>query len=366
MSGVVIGLVVLILLVVIGAVIYFSTSEEVVQEVPRVTVPDVSVDDEDESEAEVEEEFSIVNGWIHESKYGKMLKVANDGALIATGYNKNDNGAKWSFDPTDKSGYYYIVSSGGSPYPGKVLRITSSVIQTTTSKDATSRIKLNPSGDGYKISDRTGRNYVKIQGSQILSVKEDEASVFNIEPSQFYISLEKTAATGASPIEGFTGNTTMVLSEHDISCEGGGVTSLDLKNVNGEYNYEYKCMKGIDTTGDVVSKINDETSAMAGQVGALEGQPIDCGDKMIKSAQLLYQDLENEGKIAYSYSCLPTPLDMSKCENKSSNPSAVSDNIDALIGANVSCPSGKGITQIKYVKDDNNDIRYDYKCCPPA
>lgn len=369
MSGVVIGLVVLILLIVIGAVIYFSTSEEVVQGAP-VAVPDIVIDDEPEADAETEpeeEEFSVVNGWIHESKYQKMLKVANDGNLIVTGYNDNDTAAKWNFEPSERSGFFYIVSSGGSPQPGRVVRITSSVIQTTTSKDATSRLKLNPSGGGYKISDRTRRNYIKIQGSQILSVRdENEASVFDIEPSQFYISLEKTSETNPSEVQGFLGNTTMVLSEHEISCDNGGLASLDLKKENDKYRYDFKCMKGIDTSGDIVNKVNTETTAAGGQVSALEGQVIDCGDKMIKSAQLLYQDLEGEGKIAYSYSCLPTPLDTTKCETKSTQPSAVSDNVDALIGANVSCPTGKAITQVKYIKDDNNDIRYEYKCCPPA
>ena len=369
MSGVVIGLTVLILLIVIGAAIYFFTSDEEVKDQADTPVIKKPVDDVTSKPSDVVKTpaFNIVNGWIYDNKYNKMLKVAADGSLTVTGFKKDDETAKWNFEPSEKNEYHYVVSSGGAVVPNKVMRITSSVIQTTTSKDATSRIKIEAVGDGYKLADRTGRYYVKIQGSQILSVNDSaEASVFTIEPSQFYITLEETDSAEQSSIEGFTGNTTMVLSEHDISCDNGGLSSLQLKKDGSKYRYQYGCITGIDTSGDVIEKLNTETTAEQGQVGALSGQVIDCGDKMIKSAQLLYQDLESPGKIAYSYSCLPTPLNTSKCETKTTNPSAISDNIDALVNANVSCPAGKGITQIKYIKDSNNDIKYEYKCCPTA
>jgi hypothetical protein len=368
MSGVVIGLTVLILLIVIGAAIYFFTSDEEAKDQADIIIKEPVDDDSSKTVETVKTpEFNIVNGWIYDNKYNKMLKVAADGSLAVTGYKKDDDTAKWNFEPSDKSGYHYIVSSGGAVVPNKVMRITSSVIQTTTSKDATSRIKIEAVGDGYKLTDRTGRYYVKIQGSQILSVNDSaEASVFTIDPSQFYITLEETDSAEQSSIEGFTGNTTMVLSEHEVSCDNGGLSSLKLKKDGSKYKYQYGCINGIDTSGDVIEKLNTETTAESGQVGALSGQVIDCGDKMIKSAQLLYQDLELPGKIAYSYSCLPTPLNTSKCETKTTNPSAISDNIDALVDANVSCPAGKGITQLKYIKDSNNDIRYEYRCCPTA
>jgi len=370
MSGVVIGLTILILLIVIGAAIYFFTSdEEEVKDQADTPVVKKPVDDDSSKTVDVVKTpvFNIVNGWIYDNKYNKMLKVAADGSLTVTGFKKDDNTAKWNFEPSDKNEYHYIVSSGGATVPNKVMRITSSVIQTTTSKDVTSKIKIEAVGNGFKLTDRTGRYYVKIQGSQILSVNDSaEASVFTIEPSQFYITLEETDLTESSTIEGFTGNSTMVLSEHEISCDSGGLSSLQLKRDGSKYKYQYGCINGIDTSGNVIEKLNTETTAESGQVGALSGQVIDCGDKMIKSAQLLYQDLELPGKIAYSYSCLPTPLNTSMCETKTTNPSAISDNINALVDANVSCPAGKGITQLKYIKDSNNDIRYEYKCCPTA
>lgn len=370
MNPAVIGLIVIVILVVVGVIIYFSAQEEKTQ---PIVPPPIVTPKEDEDDEETEEKtptFDIVNGWIHESKYQKMLKVATDGSLTVTGYSNTDSGAKWSFEKTDKDDQYYIVSSGGSVMPGKVIRITSSVIQTTASKDTTSRVVLNPSGTGYKLSDRTKKNFIKIQGSQILSAKEDDASVFEIEPSQFYISIEKTKPTAVSTVSGYEGNTTMVLSEHEIVCDNGGLSSLQLvKGSDNKYQYDYTCMKGIDTSGDIVSKVNTESDAERGQVRGLVGQSIDCGDKMIKSAQLLYQDLESPGKIAYSYSCIPTPLNTKLCETKTTKPSEISDNIDALTGsdAGLKCPPGKGITKIKYIASNGDaDINYEYTCCPPA
>ena len=375
MSGVVIGLVVLILLIVIGIAIYFSTSEEKT-ETPVTPPPYTPPAGGDEEEEEPEQQrFSIVNGWIHEGKYQKMFKVKNDGTLMVTGYSKNDQAAKWSFEAVDdKSEYFYIVSSGASPMPGRVLRVTSSVVQLTNSKDATSKIKLNKSGDAYKISDRTGNYFVKIQGSQILTTnKKDEASVFMIEPSQFYITVNKTEETGVSDVEGFAGATTMVLADHSVDCDNGGLTGLSLIKDGDQYRYDFTCMKGIDTSGDVVTKVNPESDARSGNIRALTGQNIDCNDKLIKSSQLLYQNLEGQGQIAYSYSCLPTPLDMTKCENKETsgvNPVGDGNNsLNALTQGNMKmqCPTGKGITNIKLIQDsEGNDVKYQYKCCPPA
>lgn len=367
MSGVVIGLIVLILLIVVGVVIYFSTTEE--EKVAPTSAPPVSEIPEEKEEAPEEEVFGIVNGWIHEGKYKKMLKVNTDGSLTATGYSKTDQGAKWNFESTDKDGYFYIVSSGASPVPGRVLRITSSVVQLTNSKDATSRLKLQKSGDAYRISERTGRYFIKIQGSQILPTGNvDEASVFEIEPSQFYITLHKTEETGLSEVEGFSGSTTMVLTDHMIDCDDGGLSGLSLVKDGDQYRYDFKCMKGVDTTGDIVEKINPQTNARGGRIEALTGQPIECNDKLIKGAQLLYQDMDNDGEIAYSYSCLPTPLDMNRCESKSTQPTSPSDRLDALAQQkmNLVCPTGKGITKIRMIKDENSDIKYEYKCCPPA
>lgn len=369
MSGVVIGLIVLILLIVVGAVIYFSTTEE--EKAPTIAPPvyEPPVDDKDKDETPREETFSIVNGWIHEGKYQKMLKVKQDGTLMVTGYRNTDQAAKWNFEEADRAGYFYIVSSGASAVPDRVLRITSSVVQLTTSKDATSRLKLQKSGDSYRISDRTGRYFIKVQGSQILSTnEEDEASVFMIEPSQFYITLHKTEETGVSEVEGFEGATTMVLTDHSVECEEGGVAGLSLVKDGDQYRYDFTCMKGIDTSGDITTKVNPESNAARGQVSALTGQPIDCGDKLIKGAQLLYQNLEGDGQIAYSYSCLPTPLDMNRCETKTTDPTDPVDNIDALAQdkMNLTCPTGKGITNIKMLRDQNQNIKYEYKCCPTA
>src|SRR6056300_229646 len=370
MNGAVIGILVLILLIVVGTVIYFSTTEED-KVVPTTPVDyDKSSEEIEEKEEEPKEEsFSIVNGWIHEGKYKKMLKVKTDGSLMVTGYKNTDQSAKWNFQPSDKSGYFHIVSSGASPVPGRVIRVTSSVVQLTNSKDATSRLKLNKSGDAYKISDRTGKNFIKIQGSQILSTNEtDEASVFMIEPSQFYITMHKTEETGLSDVEGFEGSTTMVLSDHSIQCDNGGLTGLALVKDGDQYRYDFTCMNGIDTSGDITEKINPETTASGGDVAALTGQTIDCGDKLIKGAQLLYQNTDDDGEIAYSYSCLPTPLNMSKCESKTTESRNQVGKLDALTEIkNMKCPTGKGITNIKMVSDANNqDISYEYKCCPPA
>lgn len=371
MSGVVIGLIVLILLIVVGAVIYFSTTEE--ETVTPVTPPPPVYEpkeDDDKDDKPQEESFSIVNGWIHEEKYQKMLKVKNDGTLMVTGYRNTDQGAKWNFEPADKDGYFYIVSSGASAVPDRVLRITSSIVQMTNSKDATSRLKLQKNGDVYRISERTGRYFIKVQGSQILSTRDvDEASVFKIEPSQFYITMHKTEETGPSEVEGFVGTTSMVLTDHAVECDDGGLAGLALVKDGDQYRYDFTCIKGIDTSGDVTTKVNPETTAQQGEITALTGQPIDCGDKLIKGAQLLYQNLEGDGEIAYSYSCLPTPLDMTRCDSKTTESTSPTDKLDALTQGklNLTCPTGKGITNFKMVRDANEqDIKYEYKCCPPA
>ena len=244
MSGAVIGLVSLILLLVIGAVIYFSMQEEEKEPVyvAPVVVPVVAAAAADEDEDE--DTFDIVNGWVYDNEYNSMITLNSDGGLGTGEWNAEDlnQEAKWSFEPDNSE--FYIVSKG------TYLKITNSAIQVTKTRSSSSKIKIVPTDSGYKFSNKSGSRWLKMDspGSMISVDAESDASTFTIEPSQYYIKSFETdkKSKGATLIDSLGG--------HRVSCDNGVLSGFDFSNDGTKYKYNYECTLGDSATADLLDK----------------------------------------------------------------------------------------------------------------
>jgi hypothetical protein len=261
MSGVVIGLVGLLLLVVVGAVIYFAMQEEkatevvtpIVETTPVVTI---AVDDDDEDE-EDDDTFDIVNGWVYDNEYTYMIGVGTDGSSLTFeefDQEKLNQAFKWTFEKDGKS--IKMVNADG-----KYLKITSSEVQVTSSGSSSSvKFKLVPVDDGYKISNKSGSRWMEMDGANLKVVKEEaKASVFSIEPSQYYIRSYETDAKSRGT------DFRESMSKHSVSCGSGVISSMEFKQVaNGnKHRYDYKCTEGEATSGDLFSDVSNEAESLS-------------------------------------------------------------------------------------------------------
>lgn len=248
MSGIVIGLVALLLLVVVGAVIYFAMQEEKAE--PAIVAPVVPtvpiVDDDAEDEEEGMDGFDIVNGWIYDNEYNRVIKLDdNKSGLENPLFNEEvpDQGAKWTFEPDDEN--FYIVSGG------KYLKISGDDVQVVGTKTSTTKLNIKAVDDGYKISDRKDKNWFKMEGANLVAVDdESKASVFSIEASQYYIKgYESEKESSESTLRGS-------LTKHRVSCDNGVLSGFEfVKDGNGtKYRYDYECTQGGAASGELLEK----------------------------------------------------------------------------------------------------------------
>ena len=258
MSGAVIGLVSLILLLVIGAVIYFSMQEEKKEPVyvAPVVVPVVAAAAEEEEDKDT---FDIVNGWIYDNEYNYMIAVGDDNKFVLSDYKEDaptKSSAKWSFDTDDE---FYQISTKLNKY----IKITSQDIQLTSSSSSTSRVKIVPTKDGYKFSDKKGKYWMKTFGATLVSVDdESKASVFSIDPSQYYIKGYETTK------ETFTEDQFVAsMSPHDVSCKTGVLSGFTFGGTETKGKYDYSCTEGEVTTGDLGDTILTSAAALTGVDG---------------------------------------------------------------------------------------------------
>lgn len=345
MSGVVIGLVGLLLLVVVGAVIYFAMQEEKAPATaPSVFEPApvvVKEEDDDEEEEEEEDTFDIVNGWLYDTEYNYMLGVAKDDNNFKFEKFNSENlnqGFKWTFEKDGSS--MKIVDANG-----KYLKITRREIQVTTSgSSGTTKVKLVPVDDGYKISNNSGKYWMKMDGAS-LTVVEDEskASVFSIEPSQYYIKSYETDSKSLGT--DFRDS----MSKHSVSCTNGVISQMKFGPDGLKYKYDYKCTEGEAASGDMLSDVSNEAGTLA-EISDLTGPAfnIACQDGALSNFRIV----KGTGNTAYyKYACRDvavsdevetvtgTPGFVDLTMNEGEGPMDVITELGGL-----ECPDGKVIT----------------------
>jgi hypothetical protein len=350
MSGAVIGLVSLILLLVIGAVIYFSMQEEEKEPVyvAPVVVPVVAAAAADEDEDE--DTFDIVNGWVYDNEYNSMITLNSDGTLGTGEWNAEDlnQAAKWSFEPDNSE--FYIVSNG------TYLKITNSAIQVTKTRSSSSKIKIVPTGSGYKFSNKSGSRWLKMDspGSMISVDAESDASTFTIEPSQYYIKSFETdkKSKGATLIDSLSG--------HRVSCDNGVLSSFEFSNDGSKYKYNYACTLGDAATADLLDKTLLEPDNLENGTGIVGNSfDVSCESGALANFRLSKGVAENTA--SYEYTCRDIgvsdettvvttgPVEFVGGEN------AVYEGMLAKFDP-LTCDDGKVLTGFKYTGGtDNND-----------
>jgi hypothetical protein len=244
MSGIVIGLVALLLLVVVGAVIYFAMQEEKAEPaIVAPVVPTVPITDDDaEDEEEDMDGFDIVNGWIYDNEYNYMIKL--DGAALGYIEFKDetlDQGTKWTFEPDDEN--FYITSNG------KYLKISGGDVQVVGTKTSTAKLNIKAVDDGYKISDRKDKNWFKMEGANLVAVDdESKASVFSIEASQYYIKgYESEKESSETSLRDS-------LTKHRVTCDNGVLSGFEFMKDGSKYRYNYDCTEGNVASGELLEK----------------------------------------------------------------------------------------------------------------
>lgn len=349
MSGIVIGLVALLLLVVVGAVIYFAMQEEKAE--PAIVAPVVPtvpiVDDDAEDEEEDADGFDIVNGWIYDNEYNRVIKLDdNKSGLENPPFNEEvpDQGAKWTFEPDDEN--FYIVSGG------KYLKISGDDVQVVGTKTSTAKLNIKAVDDGYKISDRKDKNWFKMEGANLVAVDdESKASVFSIEASQYYIKgYESEKESSESTLRGS-------LTKHRVSCDNGVLSGFEfVKDGNGtKYRYDYECTQGGAASGELLEKTlltegklsgftdltNPDSFGVSCEVGALANFRVLPGTGDFASYEYTCRDIGVSGEPE----TVETPFQDFTIE---SGESIVDDlaNIDAL-----TCNDGSVLTGFNYVQD---------------
>ena len=303
MNGVVVALMLLLVLLVIGAVIYFTQLQETDTEdedtdtdfVPVETIQEIPESDPEPDQ----DEFDIVNGWIYDTKYNYKLGLKSDGSLSASEYNPDapDQASKWSFEPTG-SGFHLGTTDG------QFLKITSAGAALTGKATGTAKIMLNRNGEGFTLSNSTKKYFVKLEKAKITIVRDAaSASTFMIDPSQYYIknySSDKYSSGKGG------GEIISSLSNFGVACSDGVLSSLGMKEVSGKYQYDYSCMEGDVTTGDLLgSKELEETELDELNKLTGDGFKVKCDDGALANFKLLQGA---DGKASYEFDCRDVPV----------------------------------------------------------
>ena len=360
MSGVVIGLVGLLLLVVVGAVIYFAMQEEKAPATaPAVfePAPVVVKEEEEEEEEEEEDTFDIVNGWLYDNEYNYMLGVAEDGNSFKFEKFDSENlnqGFKWTFEKDNSS--MKIVNADG-----KYLKITSKEIQVTTSgSSGSTKVKLVPVDDGYKISNNSGKYWMKMDGASLTAVKdESKASVFSIEPSQYYIKSYETDSKSLGT--DFRDS----MSKHSVSCTNGVISEMKFGADGSKYKYDYKCTEGEAASGDLLSDVSNEAGTLAA-IKDLTGAAFNvaCEDGALSNFRIV----KGTGNTAYyKYACRDvavssetetvTGTDKDEFVDLSHSPEEKLETVITRLGG-LKCSEGKVLTGFNVTEEDGDQGNY--------
>lgn len=352
MSGIVIGLVALLLLVVVGAVIYFAMQEEKAEpEIVTPVVPTVPiVDDDAEDEEEDTSDFDIVNGWIYDNEYNYMIKLKEDKSGLQYGsFNDEslDQGAKWSFEPDDDS--FYIVSGG------KYLKISGDDVQVVGTKTSTAKLNIKAVDDGYKISDRKEKNWFKMDGANLVAVDdESKASVFSIEASQYYIKgYESEKESSESTLRGS-------LTKHRVSCDNGVLSGFKFLKDGNKYLYKYDCTQGGAASGELLEKtvLTEGELVKFADLTNENSFGVSCGDVGALANFRVLPGTDN--KASYEYTCRDIGVSdedpITKTVTGDLSASGENETYSTRFAKleNLTCDDGRVLSGFNYSEDDNN------------
>jgi len=302
MNGVVLALMLLLVLLVIGAVIYFTQLQETKEDEDTDTdfAPVETIQEIPESEPEPDQdEFDIVNGWIYDTKYNYKLGLKSDGSLNASEYNPDapDQTSKWSFEPTGK-GFHLGTTNG------KFMKITSAGAALTSKATGTAKIMLNKNGEGFTLSNSTKKYFIKLEKAKITIVRDAaSASTFMIDPSQYYIKNY----SGDKYSSGQSGDQIISsLSNFGVACADGVLSSFGMSKQGSKYQYDYSCMEGDVTTGDLLGSkelVETELGELKDLTG--DGFKVNCEDGALANFKLLQGA---DGKASYEFDCRDVPV----------------------------------------------------------
>ncbi len=355
MNGVVLALMLLLVLLVIGAVIYFTQLQETKEDEDTDTdfAPVETIQEIPESEPEPDQdEFDIVNGWIYDTKYTYKLGLKSDGSLSATEYNPDapDQASKWSFEPTG-SGFHLGTTDG------QFLKITSAGAALTSKATGTAKIMLNKNGEGFTLSNSTKKYFIKLEKAKITIVRDAaSASTFMIDPSQYYIKNY----SGDKYSSGQGGDQIISsLSNFGVACADGVLSSLGMKEVSGKYQYDYSCMEGDVTTGDLLGSkelVETELDELHKLTGP--GFKVNCEDGALANFKLLQGA---DGKASYEFDCRDVPVlaDTDKNVTTDAVDFGTMENEDVLgpiaeLGS-LKCDEGHVLTGFEFNHEAEND-----------
>ena len=304
MNGVVVALMLLLVLLVIGAVIYFTQLQETETEdedtdtdfAPVETIQEIPESDPEPDQ----DEFDIVNGWIYDTKYNYKLGIKEDGTLGASEYKPEtpDQKSKWTFEPSGAG--FHIGSTNG-----KFLKITSAGAALTSKATGTAKIMLNQTDGGYTLSNSTKKYFIKLEKAKITIVRDAaSASTFMIDASQYYIknyASEKYASgvAGESIISS--------LSNFGVACADGVLSSFGMSKQGSKYQYDYGCVEGEATAGELLGSKELEESDLDSldKMAKGSGFKVECEEGALASFKLLEGAA---GKASYEYDCRDVAL----------------------------------------------------------
>ena len=206
--------------------------------------------------------------------------------------------AKWTFEP---DGEYYRITSDS-----KNLKITNNDVQVVTaSSSSTSKIKMVAVDDGYKFSDRTGKNWMKMDSSTLTSVdSESDASIFSIEPSQYYI---KTYETDKGTFN--EDNIIESMAKYQVSCDSGVVSGFKFTRDGNKFKYDYDCAEGGAASGTLNEKTLNTSGALNTDLTGIKGDAfvVDCADTGALANFRIVTGLDDTA--SYEYTCRDIDLD---------------------------------------------------------
>ena len=354
MSGIVIGLVALLLLVVVGAVIYFAMQEEKAE--PEIVAPVVPtapiVDDDAEAEEEDTSDFDIVNGWIYDNEYNYMIKLKEDKSGLEYGsFNEEvpDQSAKWTFEPDDDN--FYIVSGG------KYLKISGDDVQVVGTKTSTAKLNIKAVDDGYKISDRKDNNWFKMDGANLVAVDdESKASVFSIEASQYYIKgYESEKESSETSLRGS-------LTKHRVSCDNGVLSGFKFMKDGTKYRYDYDCTQGGAASGELLEKTVLSEGGLSGfqDLTDKDSFGVSCDVGALANFRVLPGTGEN---ASYEYTCRDIGVSDEDPITKTVTKDLTGEENESLSSrfaklGKLACDDGSVLSGFNYSEVDNDPNKY--------
>jgi len=156
------------------------------------------------------------------------------------------------------------------------------------------------------------------------------------------------------------GGNTIFLDRHNLNCDSNGINSFILVNDGkGNMRYDYNC-----SSGGNLQKLSDKDTGFnsdgGGNIIYLDRHNIDCGSNSALAQFNLIRN--NNNQLRYNYKCLSSN-DPLYCRNMTTTPGKATGKTSDLKTQNLSCNNDEVISSFKLTRPTNDSIAYQYKCC---